>query len=73
MYSGSTDGRRTDEDNGLTSWRHDMKNQLGIILGFADLLMQELDGADPHRTDLAEIREAAARAMELLRDLKLPE
>ena len=50
-----------------------MKNQLGIILGFADLLLQELDAADPHRTDITEIRDAATRAMELLRDLKLPE
>ena len=73
MFSGSTDGREANELKTMTSWRHDMKNQLGIILGFADLLLQELDSADPHRADLAEIREAGARAMELLGDLKLPE
>ena len=50
-----------------------MKNQLGIVLGFADLLLQELESSDPHRTDIAEIRGAAVRAMDLLRDLKLPE
>lgn len=73
MYSGSTDGRQADDVKTTTSWRHDMKNQLGIILGFADLLLQELDGSDPHRADLGEIRHAASRAMELLGDLKLPE
>ena len=61
------------EAKGVASWRHDMRNQLGIVLGFADLLLQELESSDPHRTDIAEIRDAAARAMDLLRDLKLPE
>jgi signal transduction histidine kinase len=70
MYSGSTDGRRANDGKALTTWRHDMKNQLGIILGFADLLLQEIDTADPHRADIGEIREAAARAMELLGALK---
>jgi signal transduction histidine kinase len=54
-----------------TGWRHDMKNQLGIILGFADILLQELDPADSRRADLQEIHEAAARAMELLGRLKV--
>jgi hypothetical protein len=43
-----------------------MKNQLGIVLGFSDLLMQELDPADTRRADLLEIHTAAKRAMELL-------
>lgn len=43
-----------------------MKNQLGIVLGFSDLLMQELDPADERRADLQEIHTAATRAMELL-------
>jgi signal transduction histidine kinase len=73
MFSRSSGNRQVNEANSVAGWRHDMKNQLGIILGFADLLLQELDGSDPHRTDLAEIRNAAARAMELLRDLKPPE
>jgi signal transduction histidine kinase len=47
-------------------WRHDMKNQLGIILGFSDLLLQEMAPADPRRVDIEEIHTAATRAMELL-------
>ena len=43
-----------------------MKNQLGIVLGFSDLLMQELDPSDARRADLLEIHTAARRAMELL-------
>ena len=43
-----------------------MKNQLGIVLGFSDLLMQEMDPADARRADLQEIHTAATRAMELL-------
>jgi hypothetical protein len=43
-----------------------MKNQLGIVLGFSDLLMQEMDSADARFADLQEIHAAAMRAMELL-------
>jgi len=46
-----------------------MKNQLGIILGFAELLLQELDPADARRADIQEIHSAAKRAMELLASL----
>ena len=53
----------------LGKWRHDMKNQLGIILGFADLLLQEMDAADPRRADIQEMHSAATRAMELLATL----
>ena len=53
----------------LGKWRHDMKNQLGIILGFADLLLQEMDAADPRRADIQEMHTAATRAMELLATL----
>ena len=53
----------------LGRWRHDMKNQLGIILGFSDLLLQEMDAADVRRADLQEIRTAASRAMSLLGEL----
>ena len=54
----------------LGRWRHDMKNQLGIVLGFSDLLLQELDPNDPRRADIQEIHTAASRAMDLL--AKLP-
>lgn len=57
----------------LGRWRHDMKNQLGIVLGFSDLLMQEMDPADARRADLQEIHTAATHAMELLAMLPAPE
>jgi hypothetical protein len=43
-----------------------MKNQIGIVLGFSDLLMQEMQPGDVRRADLQEIHTAATRAMELL-------
>lgn len=48
-----------------------MKNQLGVVLGFADLLLNELGPDDPHRADIQEIHRAAARARELLAVLTL--
>ena len=60
-----------DQDLPIGPWRHDMKNQLGIVLGFADLLLHELDPTDPRRADIHEIHEAATRAMDLLGRLKL--
>jgi hypothetical protein len=50
-----------------------MKNQLGVILGFSDLLLEEIDPADPRRGDVQEIHTAATRAIELLATLQLPE
>ena len=43
-----------------------MKNQIGIVLGFSELLLQDMDAADPRRGDVQEIYTAACRAMELL-------
>lgn len=54
------------DHRGSSRWRHDMKNQLGIILGFSELLLDEFAPADPRRGDVQEIHTAAARAMELL-------
>ena len=54
-------------------WRHDMKNQLGVILGFSDLLLEEMDPGDPRCRDVQEIHAAATRAMELLAKLLLSE
>jgi signal transduction histidine kinase len=48
--------------------RHELKNQLGIVLGFTELLLTEMEQDDPWRADVAEIRAAAARALELVNE-----
>jgi hypothetical protein len=50
-------------------WRHDLKNQLGIVLGFSELLLNELDPASAHRSDIEEIHTAAQRALDLMATL----
>jgi hypothetical protein len=47
-------------------WRHDLKNQLGIVLGYSELILQDLDQNHPLRADLEEILRAAQQAMELI-------
>jgi two-component system cell cycle sensor histidine kinase/response regulator CckA len=56
----------------LTSsrWRHDITNQIGIVLGFAELLLDEMDPADPRRADIQEIAAAAQKALDLVRQAK---
>lgn len=51
-------------------WRHDLKNQLGIVLGYSELLLQDLDQASPLREDLIEIQKAAQQAMTLVAQLE---
>ncbi|GMV40218.1 MAG: hypothetical protein AMXMBFR64_19340 [Myxococcales bacterium] len=48
---------------------HDYNNILSVIMGYADLLLSELDGADPIRGDIDEIHRAAGRAAALTRQL----
>ena len=45
---------------------HTLRNRLGVIIGFVDLMLDETPEADPHRRDLLEIKEAAAAAAALL-------
>jgi signal transduction histidine kinase len=47
-------------------WLHDVKNQLSIILGFSEILLQELEGGDARRPDLQEIHTAAERALDAM-------
>ena len=56
----------------LTSarWQHDLTNQIGIILGFAELLLDEMDPADTRRPDIQEIAAAAKRALEMIQQAK---
>ena len=46
--------------------RHDFKNQLGIILGFSEILLADAAASDPRRDDLEEIHKAATVALALL-------
>jgi signal transduction histidine kinase len=45
---------------------HDMKNMLGIIIGYSSLLLDEMPADDPRRPDVVEIRKAGEGALELL-------
>jgi len=45
---------------------HDMKNMLGIILGYSSLVLDEMTDGDPRRRDIEEIRKAAEGALALL-------
>jgi hypothetical protein len=49
--------------------RHDFKNHLSIVLGFANLLIADSAPGDPRRGDLEEIHKAAAAALDLLERL----
>jgi hypothetical protein len=42
---------------------HDMKNCLGIVVGYANLLLDEMPANDPRRRDLDEIRKAGDAAL----------
>jgi PAS domain S-box-containing protein len=48
---------------------HDFNNLLGVILGRADLALEQLDPAQPLHADLMEIRTAAQRSADLTRKL----
>jgi hypothetical protein len=45
---------------------HDMKNMLGIIIGYSALLLDDLPADDPKRADVDEIRKAGDAALALL-------
>jgi signal transduction histidine kinase len=47
-------------------FRHDFKNQLAIIRGFAEIMLAEAAAMDPRRQDIEEIHRAAVAALELL-------
>ena len=53
-------------DQNSVKWRHDLKNQLGIVLGFSELLLNDMDPQNAHRADIEEIHTAARRALALL-------
>lgn len=48
---------------------HDFKNQIGIVLGFTDLLLEDLSADDSRRGRLALIHQAANRALATVPEL----
>ena len=52
--------------------RHDFKNHLGIILGFVDLLLEDVAADDPRRNDLEQIQRAATAALDLVNRMLPP-
>ncbi|MBI5583807.1 MAG: PAS domain S-box protein [Deltaproteobacteria bacterium] len=48
---------------------HDFNNMLGVILGHAELALEQVDPVQPLHDDLTEIRKAGQRAAELTRQL----
>jgi hypothetical protein len=54
-------------------WSHDLKNQLGIVLGFSELLLDDMAAGDPRRADIVEIHAAATRAMQIVETRSSPE
>jgi signal transduction histidine kinase len=53
---------------GLT---HDLNNQLSIILGFCELLLDSMPDGDPRRADILEIDKAARTATSLVSSISL--
>ena len=49
--------------------RHDFKNQLAIIRGFAEILLGDTVAGDPRQRDLEEIYKASLNALALLERL----
>lgn len=49
---------------------HELKNQLAIIRGYCDLLLEDTPRDDPRHADLLEIQTAAAAALQILRQAK---
>jgi signal transduction histidine kinase len=47
---------------------HDMKNLMGIVIGYSNLLLEEMPPEDARRNDLEEIRKAGERGIALLND-----
>jgi signal transduction histidine kinase len=51
---------------------HDMKNMLGIIIGYSNLLLDDMPADDPRRADVDEIRKAGEAAVALLEPRNKP-
>jgi two-component system NtrC family sensor kinase len=49
---------------------HEVNNPLTSVLGFAEILLEDLDGEDPRRQDVQTIRDSALRARAVVRALR---
>ncbi|HYT69073.1 MAG TPA: hypothetical protein VEL51_21800 [Vicinamibacterales bacterium] len=45
---------------------HALKNYLAIILGYVELLLDEVEAGDPRKADFEEMKKAAAAAVALV-------
>ena len=50
------------------AFEHSLMNQLAVIVGFAELLLQESPPDDPRRADLEQIHKAAKAAIQIVSD-----
>ncbi|MEI7637946.1 MAG: PAS domain S-box protein [Syntrophus sp. (in: bacteria)] len=48
---------------------HDLNNVLGIVVGYAEMLMDEMDEANPMRNDMKKILEGGNRSAAIVQDL----
>jgi signal transduction histidine kinase/ligand-binding sensor protein/ActR/RegA family two-component response regulator len=48
---------------------HDFNNMLGVIIGYADIIFEQIDPDQPIHNDLEQIRNAAQRSADLTRQL----
>ena len=61
------DGPRVDDRRRL----HDIRNQLSIIIGFCDLLLEDTPEHDRKYAELLEVSRAANTAIALLEDMRM--
>ena len=63
---------KTDHDRRADAkTRHDFKNQFAIILGFSELLLENMGDDDPRKPDVVEVRAATLNALQMVRALCL--
>ena len=46
---------------------HALRNQIAIVIGYCEVLLEEVERGSPLRDDLTEILKAATAAMQMLR------
>lgn len=55
----------SDEPSRQDEALHELNNQLTVILGFSELLLESTPADDPRHADVVEIRNAAQAALEI--------